>query len=341
MHEVVSERGETIEGFLSLHGWGGVDPVLLAGDASFRRYYRLTDGSRRRAVLMDAPPPHEAVGPYIAIAAALRDYGFSAPEIFAEDDDVGLALIEDFGDDTYTRLLAAGSDERALYGLAIDTLIALQRTAEARGLPELPHYDEERLLAETMLLVDWYAPAVLGHRLPAEDRDAYAATWRRLLAPLHGGAPTLVLRDFHVDNLMLLRDRLGVRRCGLLDFQDAVRGPASYDLVSLIEDARRDVSAELREAMMARYLAAFPAIDRAEFRRSAAILAVQRNCKIIGIFTRLARRDAKPQYLGHIPRVWRLLVEDLRDPALAPLAAWIDRHLPPRFRRVPADRGAA
>jgi hypothetical protein len=340
MHEVVSERGETIDVFLVAHGWGGVDPVLLAGDASFRRYYRLSDGARR-AVLMDAPPPHEAIGPYVSIAAALRDYGFSAPEVFAEDDDVGLALIEDFGDDTYTRLLAAGSDERALYGLAIDTLVALQRTAGARGLPDLPQYDEERLLAEALLLVDWYVPAILGHRLPPEDRESYVAAWHRLLPQTSGSGPTLVLRDFHVDNLMLLRERPGVRRCGLLDFQDAVRGPASYDLVSLIEDARRDVSPGLRDMMTARYLDAFPDLDRAQFRRSAAILAAQRNCKIIGIFTRLARRDAKPQYLGHIPRVWRLLVEDLRDPALAPLAGWIDRHLPPRLRRVPADRSAA
>jgi hypothetical protein len=290
---------------------------------------------------MDAPPPHEAIGPYVSIAAALRDYGFSAPEIFAEDDDVGLALIEDFGDDTYTRLLAAGSDERALYGLAIDTLVALQRTAGARGLPDLPRYDEERLLAETLLLVDWYAPAVMGHRLPPEDRESYAAIWRRLLPQASASGPTLVLRDFHVDNLMLLRERPGVRRCGLLDFQDAVCGPASYDLVSLIEDARRDVSSGLRDAMIARYLDAFPDLDRTQFQRSAAILAAQRNCKIIGIFTRLARRDAKPQYLGHIPRVWRLLIEDLRDPALAPLAGWIDRHLPARLRRVPADRSAA
>jgi N-acetylmuramate 1-kinase len=340
MPDIVSERGETIDGFLAANGWRGIDPVPLAGDASFRRYYRLTDGIRR-AVLMDAPPPHEAIGPYVSIAAALRGYGFSAPEVFAEDDDVGLALIEDFGDDTYTRLLAAGSDERALYALAIDTLVALQRTAGAHGLPQLPQYDEERLLAEAALLADWYYPAVAGHRLPSEDREAYVAAWRRLLPQTNGPAPTLVLRDFHVDNLMLLRERPGVRRCGLLDFQDAVLGPTSYDLISLIEDARRDVSPELREAMTARYLAAFPDLDRAQFRRSAAILAAQRNCKIIGIFTRLARRDGKPQYLGHIPRVWRLLVEDLRDPALAPLAAWINRHFPPPLRRAPADRSAA
>jgi len=340
MHEILSERGETIDGFLALHGWGGVDPVLLAGDASFRRYYRLGRGGRR-VVLMDAPPPHEAVGPFVAIARILRGLGLSTPEIYAEDEDVGLLLIEDFGDDTYTRLIAAGSDERALYALAVDTLIALHRAVETRGLPDLPQYDEERLLAEAMLLVDWYLPAVLGHRLPAEERDAYIAIWRRLLPLAREPGPTLVLRDFHVDNLMLLRQRPGVRRCGLLDFQDAVVGPAGYDLVSLVEDARRDVAAELRQAMTDRYLAAFPGLDRAAFRRSAAILAAQRNCKIVGIFTRLARRDGKPQYLGHIPRLWRLIAEDLRDPAVAPLAAWMERHVPARLRRVPADRSAA
>ncbi len=147
--------------------------------------------------------------------------------------------------------------------------------------------------------------------------------------------PTLVLRDFHVDNLMLLRDRSGVRRCGLLDFQDAVLGPPSYDLVSLVEDVRRDVPDALRRAMTERYLAAFPTLDREAFLRSAAILAAQRNCKILGIFTRLWRRDGKPGYLAHIPRVWRLIEHDLRHPALAPVAGWFDRHLPPIVRRLP------
>ena len=127
-----------------------------------------------------------------------------------------------------------------------------------------------------------------------------------------------------------------MRACGLLDFQDAVGGPASYDLVSLLEDARRDVPEGLRIAMTERYLAAFPELDRADFARSAAILAAQRNCKIIGIFTRLWRRDGKPAYLGHIPRVWRLLEGDVRrEPALRPIADWLDRHLPPELRHAP------
>jgi aminoglycoside/choline kinase family phosphotransferase len=153
--------------------------------------------------------------------------------------------------------------------------------------------------------------------------------------------PTLALRDYHVDNLMLLPDRPGIQGCGLLDFQDAVTGPPGYDLVSLLEDARRDVPAALRRAMTERYLAAFPALDREAFLRSAAILAAQRNCKIIGIFTRLWRRDGKPQYLAHIPRVWRLLEQDLRQPALAPVARWIDRHLPRESRSRPDLRSVA
>jgi hypothetical protein len=201
----------------------------------------------------------------------------------------------------------------------------------------LSRYDEDRLLTEVALLVDWYTPSALGTPLAAEARDVYLAFWRDALSEVQPSDGTLVLRDYHVDNLMLLAGRPGVQGCGLLDFQDAVCGPAAYDLVSLLEDARRDVPPALREAMTARYLAAFPALDRAAFLRSAAILAAQRNAKIIGIFTRLWRRDGKPQYLSHIPRVWRLLEGDLhREPALHPIRDWLDRHLPAEARRQPA-----
>jgi aminoglycoside/choline kinase family phosphotransferase len=204
----------------------------------------------------------------------------------------------------------------------------------------LPPYDETTLLREAALLAEWYAPEALGGPLPEAASDDYLAAWRDVLPLAALPGPTLVLRDYHVDNLMLLPGRAGVQGCGLLDFQDALRGPASYDLVSLLEDARRDVSPALRAAMTERYLAAFPGIDRALFRRSAAILAAQRNAKIIGIFTRLWRRDGKPQYLQHIPRVWRLLEGDLREPVLRGVAGWFERHLPPAARRIP-DRQAA
>jgi aminoglycoside/choline kinase family phosphotransferase len=340
MPDPAADRGAAIAAFLAAHGWDGVEPVLLAGDASFRRYYRLA-APGRRVVLMDSPAPHEPVGPFVAVSVSLRRLGLSAPEIFADDRGQGFLLIEDFGDDTYMRLLAGGADEPALYALAIDTLVALHRAVAARGLPDLPPYDAGRLIGEAALLTEWYMPAVLGTPLPAGARRSYRALWQDLLPLANLPEPTLVLRDYHVDNLVLLRGRAGVRRCGLLDFQDAVIGPASYDLVSLLEDARRDVSPALQAEMTERYLCAFPDFDRAGFRRSAAILAAQRNCKIVGIFARLARRDGKPQYLAHIPRLWRLIEAGLRDPVLAPLAAWLDRHLPPRLRRVPADRSAA
>jgi aminoglycoside/choline kinase family phosphotransferase len=311
--------------FLATAGWGGTPAVPLAGDASFRRYYRLGRNGKS-AVLMDAPPPQEDIGPFVTVAGMLRELGFSAPAVLAEDRDQGFLLIEDFGDDTYTRLLARGADEPSLYALAIDTLVALQRAAEPRGTPELSPYDIERLLGEAALLVDWYQP--LAGRL----REEYLALWKTVLPEAMVSPPTLVLRDYHVDNLMLLPNRRGVKGCGLLDFQDAVTGQPSYDLVSLLADARRDVPVPLRQAMTERYLAAFPDLDRSAFLRSAAILSAQRNCKILGIFTRLWKRDGKPQYLVHIPRVWRLLEADLRHPALGPIARWLDRHLPPETR---------
>ncbi|HVB17190.1 MAG TPA: phosphotransferase [Stellaceae bacterium] len=336
---VVDDRKAAMADFLAAAGWRDIAPIGLAADASFRHYYRLADGARR-VVLMDAPPPVEDVEPFVAVAAILRGLGLSAPEIYAADSDRGFLLIEDFGDDLYTRLLAGGADEAALYALAVDTLIALHRAVDAGGPPTLPPYDEARLLAEAALLVDWYAPSALGQSLSQAACEEYLARWREVLPQAASGAPTLVLRDYHVDNLMLLPGRADVRACGLLDFQDAVRGAASYDLVSLLKDARRDVPDALRAAMTERYLAAFPGIDRAAFLRSGAILAAQRNCKILGIFTRLWRRDGKPGYLAHLARVWRLLDDDLRsETALRPIADWLDCHLPPSVRHRPLGQG--
>jgi N-acetylmuramate 1-kinase len=335
-----SPRRRAISEFLEASGWGGARPEPLAGDASFRSYYRLRrDGES--AVLMDAPPPEEDVAAYVAVAAILRRLGLSAPEVMAEDHAQGFLLIEDFGDDTYTRVLQRGADEPRLYGLAIEVLAALQTQVAATGLPELPPYDEERLLAEAVLLVDWYMPAVLGKASSAALRDEYLSLWRALLPTAPTLPPTLVLRDFHIDNLMLLPDRPRVRACGLLDFQDAVIGSPVYDLVSLLEDARRDVPETLRQAMTVRYLAAFPTMHANDFQHAAAILAVQRNCKILGIFTRLWLRDGKPAYLTHIPRLWRLVEQDLRDPSLRDIRDWLDHNLPPVTRRIPDLRRMA
>src|SRR5215469_8017337 len=245
--------------FLDACGWGRFAAVPLTGDASFRRYYRLAGGGSS-TVLMDAPPPQEEVGPYVVVAGLLRRLGFSAPEVLAEDHEEGFLLLEDFGDDTYTRLLDRGFDEPALYALAVDTLIALQRAVGAAGPPELPPYDTTRLLAEAALLADWYQPAVSGAPLEPGLREQYLALWRTVLPLAVVSPPTLVLRDYHVDNLMLLAGRPGVQGCGLLDFQDAVAGPSSYDLVSLLEDARRDIPAALQQEMTERSVAPSPGL---------------------------------------------------------------------------------
>jgi N-acetylmuramate 1-kinase len=336
----LAERDERIAAFLEAAGWEAAARRPLAGDASFRRYDRL-EATGRRAVLMDAPPPKEDVRPFMAVARLLRGLGFSAPQILAEDVAAGLLLLEDFGDSTYTRLLAAGAAEEPLYALAVDLLIALHERFAASTAAVLPPYDDRRLLNEAALLVDWYLPAVAGHPTDAELREEYLELWRGLFPAARGVGDTLVLRDYHVDNLMLLADQTGIAACGLLDFQDAVIGPRSYDLVSLLEDARRDVPTEIVNRMLHRYSAAFPELDRDEFAASYAVLGAQRNCKIVGIFTRLCVRDGKPVYLAHIPRVWRLIEQDLRHPALAPIARWLDRHIPPALRVIPSCRSAA
>ena len=336
MSDMNAARDKVIAEFLRATGWRESRRDKLPGDASFRRYERLALNGRR-AMLMDAPPPREDVRPFLRIARHLTSLGFSAPRVYEADEAAGLLILEDLGDDTYTRLLARGGDEAALYALAIDVLIALHRLPDFQTIPaSLPDYDDKRLLDEAKLLVDWFMPAISGAAPSPEQIEEYVGLWRAVLPLTRFAPPTLVLRDYHVDNLMGLPERAGVAACGLLDFQDAVAGPAAYDVVSLLGDARRDLARGLPEAMMARYFAGFPRLDQVAFTAAAAILSAQRNAKIIGIFTRLSRRDGKHHYLAHLPRVWRLLEQDLAHPALGDLRAWFDRFLPPALRRAPA-----
>ncbi|MBC7952695.1 MAG: phosphotransferase [Rhodospirillaceae bacterium] len=327
----MSEREALITRFLDAAGWGDAQRGRLAGDASFRHYDRLKRGSEQ-AVLMDAPPPKEDVRPFVRIARHLARLGYSAPRLLGVDEENGLLLLEDLGDDTYTRLLANGADETALYALATDTLADLHAKPDSIP-PGLPPYDDERLLTEACLLTDWYMPA-MGFPVSPEARAEYAALWTALFPVARSVPDTMVLRDFHVDNLLLL-DRPGLTACGLLDFQDAVAGPVTYDPMSLLEDARRDIDPALIAAMKQRYLAHFPEMDPAAFEASWAVMAAQRHAKVIGIFTRLCKRDGKPIYLGHIPRVWRLLEQACAHPALAGIKAWLDQHIPPASRTVP------
>ncbi len=330
-----------LEPFLAAAGWAGARRTPLAEDASFRRYHRIAlDG--RRAVCMEGDPERENVRAFVDVARVLSGLGLSAPRILAADAEAGLALLEDFGDRTFSRLLDGGADPVELYALATDLLVALHRRFRRDGgAAGLPDYHDRLFLEEAELLVRWYLPAATGRPAAETARRAYRDLWRAALADARGVPETLVLRDFHVDNLMRLDGRDGVARCGLLDFQDATIGPASYDLVSLVEDARRDVPAEVAAAARDRYLEAFPEIDAAAFDRSCLVLGAQRHCKVLGIFTRLRDRDGKPGYLVHVPRLWRMLEAALARPALAALRGWFDAHLPPELRTAPPARAAS
>jgi aminoglycoside/choline kinase family phosphotransferase len=330
---MAEDRASALGRLLDQAGWGDAEHRPLAGDASFRRYIRLVRG-QATAMVMDAPPPRENVQPWLTVAERLSALGFRAPKVLAADSTRGYLLIEDFGDRTFTRALAAGADEAALYASAVDLLITLHR--QDAGQHILPPYDQGLYETELALFTDWYLPAVLGRPLDADLAADYRAIWRALMPRAAALPETLVLRDYHVDNLMLLADG----EIGLIDFQDAVRGPIAYDLVSLLKDARRDVDAALAERLTCRYLAAFPDLDAGDFRAAAAILSTQRLLKIIGIFTRLDRRDGKPIYLAHIPRLWRLVDAELGHPDLAPVKAWLDRAVPQAARRIPGERVA-
>jgi aminoglycoside/choline kinase family phosphotransferase len=309
----------TAPAFLADAGWNGAAIVPLAGDASFRRYFRVLDGGRR-AVLMDAPPPHEDPRPFIAIAEHLLADGFAAPRILARDLEHGLVLIEDFGDLRVKEQLDAEPDtELAVYGRAIELLTDLHRLPAAN----LPPYDRAVYQREAGLLTEWYCPAI-GLDV---DTDAYVRAWDAVLPIVEQSAsPTVtVLRDYHAENIMLI-DGTASHGLGLLDFQDALAGHPAYDLVSLLQDARRDVPVHVEAAMLAHYEAI--ANPPADFDAAYAVLGAQRNAKIIGIFTRLWKRDGKPRYLSFLPRMWGLLERDLKHPALAPVADWFAANIP-------------
>ena len=317
--------------FLDGAGWGAAACVPLAGDASFRRYFRLS-GAEGAAVLMDAPPGPEDVRPFLRVAALLAEWGYSAPRIMASDADAGFVLLEDIGDDSFTKIIASGADERELYEAAVDLLVDLQGHAPPA---DLPRFDGERILREADLFLDWTLPALTGApSSPALYRD-YRALWRDLLPLITVGDAKVALFDYHADNLHWLPSREGLRRVGLLDFQGAVHASPALDLVSLLEDARRDVSPDLVEVLIARYMTNAEVADEDAFRASYAAQGARRNTRIIGVFGRLWLRDGKAGYLGFLPRVWRHLEGDLAHPALAPLRAWFDDVVPAGQRRNP------
>ncbi|MEN2785393.1 aminoglycoside phosphotransferase family protein [Sphingomonas qilianensis] len=308
--------------FLKAHGWGGAVISPVAGDASFRRYFRASDGARS-AILMDAPPPEENPRPFIAIAEWLVQRGFAAPAIHAVDLTQGLVLIDDFGDVRMRETVDAAPDRAlGLYETAIDVLIRLRDHA----VGEVPPYDAAVLHREANLLTEWYCPAI-GI---TPYQTGYDAAWDAVFDVALAGPKVTVLRDYHAENLMLIGSD---KKLGLLDFQDALAGHPAYDLVSLLQDARRDVDPALEAAMLARYRRLTGEGD--DFDAAYHVLGAQRNAKIVGIFTRLWRRDGKPRYAALCPRVWAYLERDLAHPALAPVKAWFDANIPADRRGDP------
>jgi aminoglycoside/choline kinase family phosphotransferase len=333
----VSDRAARRDAFLASTDWRAARVEPLAGDASPRRYFRVRGGPAP-AVLMDADPDSgEDIRPFAAITTLLRDRGLSAPSLLEAEPDAGLLLIEDLGDDLFATLCARDiGEEPALYEAAVDLLAALHAdppppvapATPSLGLPahEIPPYDAATLLRETRLVADWWTP-LAAEPLSPDALAAFDAAVLAACAPVADARGALVLRDFHAENLLWLPQRGGHARVGLLDYQDALRGHPVYDLISLVEDARRDVSPTLAASLIARYRAA-AGMDRESLGLAAAVLAAQRNLKIVGIFARLAKRDGKARYLSLIPRVWAHVRRDLAHPALAPLAALVDRLIP-------------
>ncbi|MEJ0025116.1 MAG: phosphotransferase [Rhizomicrobium sp.] len=362
------ERAEAMDVFLAASGWGPATRTPLPGDASTRRYVRLSMNGRR-AMLMDQPqsaetPPAPAdatpeerralgynalarlaggdVARFVAVSKFLRGNGLSAPEILAADPKLGFAILEDLGDDLYADVLDRGGDAFELYAAAADVLAHLHEQAAPAAMPvgvPLHLYDETAQIAEIDLMTDWFFPLALGRTARADEVDEHRVLWRKALNQTRKAAPVFIHRDYHAQNLLWLPARDGVARVGLIDFQDAVAGSRAQDLMHLVEDARRDVSPELAAATKAHYLRAMAehgvALDAERFGAEMAIIAAQRNARIVGVFSRLYKRDGKARYLAFLPRVWGYLNGDLEHPALAGLKAWYDRTIPREKRGTP------
>jgi tRNA threonylcarbamoyl adenosine modification protein YjeE len=337
---------------------GACELRYLQGDASVRRYGRFVCAGQPGTILMDWPrqpdgPPirhglpysrlahlAEDVRPFVAVAEALRAAGLTVPGIKAQDLANGFLLLDDLGDRVFGREVMAGTaDQAELWRAATEALVELHSYPPSAALPvsgadahQLPHYDRDAMAIETELLVDWYWPALRGTPTPESERAEFVSLWSAIFERLAQMPVGWVLRDYHSPNLLWLPERQGIARVGVIDFQDAMRGPAAYDLVSLLQDARVDVAPELEADLFNYYCSAVAArdasFDRDAFAFAYAALGAQRNTKIVGIFARLARRDGKPGYLQHIPRLWRYLERDLAHPQLSALKRWYDRHLP-------------
>lgn len=317
---------DDVQQLLAQAGYGGYSVQALPADASPRNYARVIGAGK--LVMQDRSDP-VGFAAFLRLSRHLCALGLSAPQVLAADTDKGLALIEDFGTDTYGALLAGGHDERALYALAVDALLHLHSQPQACAV-QAPAYDMDIMLDEVSRLSHWLVPELNPNLDIAAFDRTFRALWQRALAPLEHAPPALVLRDFHIDNLMLLSNRAGVQGCGLLDFQDAVIGAGIYDLASLLQDARRDLAPGLEQAMLDRYLAALPPNMGApnDVMQHYHVLAAQRHTRLMGQFIRLMRRDHKPGYLAFMPRVAAQMQSAVRAAGLHDIEQFLDDTLP-------------
>ena len=334
----VLDRRRLLDQFLERNGLLDAGITALPVDCSFRRYYRAKRNGTSM-IVMDAPPNLEDVEPFIKISDLLNQLGFSAPRVLATDVLNGFLLLDDFGDTTYTRALSDAHDEFALYCRATDVLSDLHCCALGDIAQTVAVYTDDKLLNEAVRFVDWYVVEGLGLPITSQARDDYLEAWRRCLPVVREVPDCLVLRDFHVDNLMVLDGFKGVAACGLLDFQDAVVGPMSYDLVSLLQDSRRDIQQDLVDDMLERYFGAMGrAVDRPAYMRSYFVFGAQRALKVLGVFTRQSLEYGNYRHLVHVPRLWRHTISNLSIPELAPVRNWIGRHVPEDKRLTPDTR---
>jgi len=312
-------------GFLAAEGYDDAILTPFTADASPRRYHRLEG---RGLILMEDPTDPVGYAAYLRLSAHLNALGLSAPRVMAQDPANGLALIEDLGDATYAQCLRTGEDERALYCLAVDALLHLHHDPRSAEVDQ-PLYDLDTHLNELAIFAEWFAPAIAPGLSDDFARD-WRVRWQDALDRIAIRHDTLVMRDFHIDNLMLLPARTGVARCGLLDFQDAVIGPCEYDLMSLLQDARRDLAPGLEDEMLARYIENAPTIlgNAADIRQRYHILAAQRHARILGVFVRLDRLSGKPNYLKWMPRVAQQLHTALEAAQLSSISVLLEAHLP-------------
>ncbi|MBR6675329.1 MAG: phosphotransferase [Alphaproteobacteria bacterium] len=331
-------RQEIIDAFLTKAGWGDATRSFLAGDASLRSYDRVFKEGKT-AVLMDAPPPENPhdylpaqlvlVDRFILVDTILRKLGVHSPEIYAQDIENGLLLLEDLGDNSFTRLLDSGYDARKLYKLATESLIKTH-SGFAIAQEHEQVYDDERMMADIRLLPQWVVKYVSKIELTPDEMAEYDTIWRDLISQMHEIPRGYALYDYHVDNLILTPDDT----CGVIDFQDIRKTAATYDIMTLLEDERRYVPSDIKAEMLDLYFEAFPELNTPRIRSLSNLVALQRHIKVVGQFTRYWFKDGKDKYVRYVPFVWTLIENCLKAPECERLKAWIDKYVPASLRQI-------